>query len=324
MQLLLFIVFVGVFAVFALLLIARGTGASQRTKETLARLESTLAAGGKANPSDEIVDLRKQELFSAVPWLNRWLLRLEVAPRLRTLLYQANLKWTVGVLLLMSLTCCLIPAYLVYFRTGVVILALLIGLLLGGTPIFYVLAKRKKRFGQFEQGLPEAIDLMVSALRAGHSLVSALGLVANESPDPIGSEFRICFDEQNYGLDLRTAMDNLVARVPLQDLRLIVTAILIQRSSGGNLAEVLDKAAYLVRERFRLRRQVHTHTAQGRLTGWILTFLPVVLGIGLYLVNPDNMSLLWHRDLGIKLLYAAGTMTLVGALVIRKIVNMEV
>jgi tight adherence protein B len=324
MQLLLFIVFIGVFAVFALLLVASGTGASQRTKETLARLESTLAAGGKANPSDEIVDLRKQELFSAVPWLNRWLLRLEVAPRLRTLLYQANLKWTVGVLMLMSLACFLIPAYLVYLRTGVIVLSLLIGLLLVGAPLFYVFAKRKKRFGQFEQGLPEAIDLMVSALRAGHSLVSALGLVANESPDPIGSEFKICFDEQNYGLDLRTAMDNLVARVPLQDLRIIVTAILIQRSSGGNLAEVLDKAAYLVRERFRLRRQVQTHTAQGRLTGWILTFLPVVLGIALYLVNPDTMSLLWHRDLGIKLLYSAGVMTLVGAFVIRKIVNMEV
>jgi tight adherence protein B len=324
MPLLLIVVFVGVFAVFALLLVASGTGASQRTKETLARLESTLAAGGKAHPSDEIVDLRKQELFSAVPWLNRWLLRLEVAPRLRILLYQANLKWTVGGLLLMSLISFLIPAYLIYLRTGTIILALLIGLLLGAAPVFYVSTKRKQRFSRFEQGMPEAIDLIVSALRAGHSLVSALGLVANESPDPIGPEFKICFDEQNYGLDLRTAMDNLVARVPLQDLRIIVTAILIQRSSGGNLAEVLDKAAYLVRERFRLRRQVQTHTAQGRLTGWILTFLPVVLGLALYLVNPATMSLLWHRDLGIKLLYSAGVMTIVGALVIRKIVNMEV
>jgi tight adherence protein B len=324
MPLLLIVVFVGVFAVFALLLIARGTGASQRMKETLARLESTLAAGGKADSSDEMVDLRKQELFSAVPWLNRWLLRLEVAPRLRTLLYQANLKWTVGVLLLMALACFLIPAYLIYLRTGVIVLALLIGLLLSGSPIFYVLAKRKQRFSRFEQGLPEAIDLIVSALRAGHSLVSALGLVAEESPDPIGPEFKICFDEQNYGLDLRTAMDNLVARVPLQDLRIIVTAILIQRSSGGNLAEVLDKAAYLVRERFRLRRQVQTHTAQGRLTGWILSFLPIVLGIALYLVNPDGMSLLWRRELGRELLYGAGVMTLIGAFVIRKIVNMEV
>jgi tight adherence protein B len=324
MSLLLIVVFVGVFAVCALLLVASGTGASQRTKETLARLASTLAAGGKADSSDEIVDLRKQELFSAVPWLNRWLLRLEVAPRLRTLLYQANLKWTVGILLLMSLACFLIPAYLVYLRTETILLALLIGILLGGAPIFYVMAKKKQRFARFEQELPEAIDLMVSALRAGHSIVSALGLVAEESPDPIGGEFKICFDEQNYGLDLRTAMNNLVTRVPLQDLRIVVTAILIQRASGGNLAEVLDKAAYLVRERFRLRRQVRTHTAQGRLTGWILTFLPVVLGIGLYLVNPETMSLLWRRDLGRELLYSAAVMTIVGALVIRKIVNMEV
>jgi tight adherence protein B len=324
MTLLLSIVFIGVFCVFALLLIASGTGASQRTKETLARLESTLATGRKAGVSDEIVDLRKQELFSAVPWLNRWLLRLEVAPRLRVLLYQAKLKWTVGGLLLMSLACFLIPAYLIYLRTGTVIVALLVGLLLGGAPIAYVLAKRKQRFGRFDQGLPEAIDLMVSALRAGHSLVSAIGLVANESPDPIGAEFKICFDEQNYGLDLRVAMENLIIRVPLQDLRIIVTAILIQRSSGGNLAEVLDKASYLVRERFRLRRQVQTHTAQGRLTGWILTFLPVVLGVGLYLVNPETMSLLWRRDLGRELLYSAAIMTVIGALVIRKIVNMEV
>jgi tight adherence protein B len=324
MSLLLIVVFVGVFAVCALLLVARGTGASQRVKETLARLESTLAAGGKADSSDEIVDLRKQELFSAVPWMNRWLLRLEVAPRLRTLLYQANLKWTVGILLLMSLACFLIPAYLVYLRTDTLLLALLIGILLGGAPIFYVVAKKKQRFARFEQDLPEAIDLMVSALRAGHSIVSALGLVADESPDPIGTEFKICFDEQNYGLDLRTAMTNLVTRVPIQDLRIVVTAILIQRASGGNLAEVLDKAAYLVRERFRLRRQVRTHTAQGRLTGWILSFLPIVLGIGLYLVNPETMSLLWRRDLGRELLYSAAVLTIIGALVIRKIVNMEV
>lgn len=324
MQLLLVIVFVGVFAVIALLLVAAGTGASQRTKEALARLESVLAVETSAKSNDEMLDFRKQELLSAVPWLNRWLLHIELAPRLRVLLYQANLKWTVGGLLLMSVAALVIPAYLIYLRTGVLILSVLIGVLLGCCPIFYVLAKRRQRFNQFEQGLPEAIDLMVSALRAGHSLVSAIGLVANESPDPIGPEFRLCFEEQNYGLELRTAMDNLVSRVPIHDLKIITTAILIQRASGGNLAEVLDKAAYLIRERFRLRRQVRIHTAQGRLTGWILSFLPVVLGLALYLVNPENMSLLWHRELGIKLLYAAGTMTIIGALVIRKIVNMEV
>jgi tight adherence protein B len=129
----------------------------------------------------------------------------------------------------MSLSCFLISGYLVYLRTGVIVLAVLIGLLLGAGPLFYVFAKRRSRFARFEQGLPEAIDLMVSALRAGHSLVSALGLVAKESPDPIGHEFRVCFDEQNYGLELRTALANLASRVPLQDLKIVTTAILIQR-----------------------------------------------------------------------------------------------
>jgi tight adherence protein B len=200
----------------------------------------------------------------------------------------------------------------------------LIGLLASCAPLALVFHKRTQRFDRFEEHFPEALDLMVSALRAGHSIVSALSLVARESPNPIGGEFQICFDEQNYGLDLRTAMDNLVHRVPLQDLRIVVTAILIQRESGGNLAEVLEKTSYVIRERFRLKRQVRVHTAQGRLTGWILSFLPLALGVGLYLINPHTMSILWTRPIGIKLLYASAAMTTIGALFIRNIVNMEV
>lgn len=323
MLLLLVLVFSSVFAVFALLLFASGAGASLQTKQALATLESALATE-MPQSRDEVVDIRKNELLSAIPWINRWLLNIKVAPRLRSLLYQANLKWTAGGLLLMSTACFAIPAYLVYLRSGAIIFALLIGLLLGSAPFVFVLSKRRQRFNKFEQELPEALDLMVSALRAGHSLVAALRLVAYESPDPIGGEFRICFDEQNYGLELRTAMENLVTRVPLQDLRIVVTGVLIQKESGGNLAEVLDKAAYVIRERFRLKRQVRVHTAQGRLTGWILSFLPIVLGIALYLINPDTMSLLWRRPIGIKLLYTAASMTITGALIIRKIVHMEV
>jgi tight adherence protein B len=323
MVLLLVVSFVSVFVIALLLLIASGTGASQQTKQVLAALESALAAN-KTDSRDEIVDLRKDDLLSAVPWINRWLMKIELAPRLRTVLHQANLKWTTAGLLLMSMACFSIPAYLVYLRTRAVLFALLIGVVLGLAPFAYVLHKRKQRFNSFEQGLPEALDLMVSALRAGHSLVAALGLVSRECPDPIGTEFRSCFEEQNYGLELRTAMNNLIARVPLQDLRIVSTAILIQRESGGNLAEVLDKAAHVIRERFRLRRQVRVHTAQGRLTGWILSFLPLVLGIGLYLVNPDMMSILWRRPVGVKLLYAAAAMTMTGGLVIRKIVRMDV
>jgi len=323
MLLVLVLVFFGVFGVLTLLLVASGSGASQRTKQTLMALESALAVDSSIS-NDPIVDVRKNELLSAIPWINRWLLKLEIAPRLRTLLYQANLKWTAGGLLLMSAGFFVLPAYVVYLRTGTVTLAMLSGLFAAALPFFFVRFKRTQRFNKFEQELPEALDLMVSALRAGHSLVSALGLIAHESPDPIGMEFRACYEEQNYGLDLRTAMGNLITRVPLQDLRIVVTAILIQKDSGGNLAEVLDKTAYVIRERYRLKREVRTRTAQGRMTGWILTILPVALGFVLYMVNPKGMSLLWHRAIGIKLLYVATTLMIIGSLIIRKIVNMDV
>jgi len=233
-------------------------------------------------------------------------------------------KWTVGGLSLLCGVCFVIPAYLVYWRTGVIVISLVVGLVVGGAPIFWVYQKRKSRLGKFEQGLPEAIDLIVSALRVGHSLNAAMGLVSRECPEPVSGEFRLTFDEMNYGLELKSALDNLVTRVPIQDVKIVTTAVLIQRESGGNLAEVLDKTAQVIRERFRLKRQVSTHTAQGRLTGWILTLLPVVLGFILYLVNPDLMSNLWKKDLGLKLLYAAGSMIIIGGLIIRKIVNMDV
>lgn len=323
MLLVLSIVFLAIFIISALLMVASKGDSSKYTERTLAVLRAALSTA-KLTPADQAVDLHKEELLSAVPWLNRWLLKLELAPRLRTLLYQADVKWTAGGLIMMSAACFLIPAYLIYLRTGAVLLSLVLGMVLAAGPFVYVVNKRNQRFNKFEQELPETLDLMVSALRAGHSLVSALNLAANESPDPIGQEFRITFDEQNYGLELKTAMNNLAARVPLQDLKIVITAILIQKESGGNLAEVFDKTAYVIRERFRLKRQVRVHTAQGRLTGWILSLLPVVLGVLLYMVNPESMSLLWTRPIGVKLLYLSAAMTTTGALIIRKIVNMDV
>jgi tight adherence protein B len=320
----LLLVFLSVFLVITLLLVAQGAGASQRTKQMLANLDAALASGKPDSAFDPMVDVRKVELLSAIPWINRLLLQIQMVPRLHRLLNQAALKWTASGFLLLSVSCFVIPAYLVYLRLDVVLFAILIGLLGSCAPLAFVFHKRKQRLRRFEEHFPQALDLMVSALRAGHSIISALSLAARESADPIGGEFQICFDEQNYGLELRTAMDNLVIRIPLQDLRIVVTAILIQRESGGNLAEVLDKASYVIRERFRLKRQVRVHTAQGRLTGWILSFLPLALGVGLYLINPHTMSILWTRPIGVKLLYTSAAMTFIGGLIIRKIVNMEV
>lgn len=316
------VVFIGVFGVLALLLLANASG-SNRTKQTLAHLETALSTNAPTM-GEQSIDVRKQEVLSAIPWLNRWLQKLELAPKLRVLLHQADLRWTTGTLVLLILTSFLVPAYLVYLRTEQWLFALILGLICAYLPIGFVLFRRSKRFTAFEQGLPEALDLMVSGLRAGHSLIAALRLVAQESPDPIGMEFRLCFEEQNYGLELRAALENMITRVPLQDLRIMATAVLIQKESGGNLAEVLEKTSTVIRERFKLKRQVRVHTAQGRLTGWILSFLPLALGIGLYLIDPKTMSILWTRPIGIKLMIVSALMTIAGGLIIRKIVNMEV
>jgi len=316
------IVFLGVFVVAALLMNASGGGAADQRKQTLERLNALMSGTQVAEEGQ--LDVRKHEVLSAIPLLNRWLVTLDIAPKLRNWLAQAEVKWTPARLLLMSVVCCLVPAYLVYLRTGAAVVSLIFGIVCGAAPFGYVFFKRSRRFDRFEQGLPAAIDLMVSGLRSGHSLVSALGLVARESVEPIGPEFRICFDEQNYGLELRVAMDNLARRVPIQDVRILVTAILIQKETGGNLAEVLDKCAHVIRERFRLKKEIKTKTAQGRLTGLVLSILPVVMGFLLYLMRPDVMSLLWTRPLGLKMLYTGAVMMVIGGLIINKIVRIRV
>lgn len=322
-MLLIIMVFAGVFLVSALLIAATGVGASEREKQTLARLDAVLAEDITKN-KDDMVDFRRNELLSSIPLLNRMLLQLEVAPKLRLFIYQANLKWTPGVFLLTSFSLWVFGSYLIYLRVGSAVAAVILGLLPAAAPFAYVSAKRTKRFNKFEEGLPPALDMMVSGLRGGHSLVSAIGLVAREVPDPIGREFQVCFEEQNYGLEFRTAMENLSTRMPIQDVKIITTAILIQKETGGNLAEVLDKCAHVIRERFRLKKEIRVKTAQGRLTGWILSLLPVALGLLLFLVNPNGISLLWRHPLGQKMLYSGAVMTLIGALIIRKIVQIRV
>jgi tight adherence protein B len=321
-QLTIGLIFLGVFALIVLALMAFSEPAN-KAKNVQLRLDSALATETQ-EVQDLVVDLRKDEQVSSIPWLNNKLVHLELTPFLRKLLNQANLNWSTGRLLSMCGAFFVIPAVIVHFKNPSIPLSLAVGAVLGMAPLGFVYFKRSKRFGSFEAGLPEALDLMVSGLRAGHSLIAAMGLVGRECPDPVGGEFKICFEEQNYGLELKNALDNLTDRVPLQDIRIVATAITIQKESGGNLAEVLDKTSFIIRERFRLKRNIQTHTAQGRLTGWILTLLPVALGIAIYMINPTMMSVLWTRDIGVKLLWASAGMTVIGGLIIRKIVNMEV
>lgn len=321
-MLLALVVFVGVFAVVGLLIAASGVGATEQVKRTLTRLEALSVAN--RHEGDEQIDLRKQEMLSSIPLLNRILMQIELVPRLRLLLYQANIKWTPGGFFLISLVAWLVPAYALYLQTGEFLFSLALGLIAGVAPFGYVRWQRSKRFHSFEEGLPPALDLMVSGLRAGQGLVAVLGMVGRELPDPVGPEFRICFDEQNYGLELRAALENLCVRFPLHDNRIVMTAILIQKETGGNLAEVLERCAALIRDRFRLRREIRTKTAQGRLSGLVLALMPVLLATGMYIFRPDVISLLWTRPAGLKMMYAGVIMIILGGLIIRKIVNVRV
>jgi len=321
-MLLIIVVFIGVFLFAALLIAASGAGASEEAKRTQGRLEALVIASDVTK--DDQIDIQKRELLSSIPLVNRILLSLEIAPQLRRLLYQANVKWTPGGFVLMSLALWAMAAYVLYVRTDAIWFCGVLALLPAGMPLAYVRWKRAKRFEKFEESLPSALDLMVSGLRGGHGLVSVLSLVGREVPDPVGPEFRICFDEQNYGLELRTALENLCVRVPIQDNRMIMTAILIQKETGGNLAEILERCAATIRERFRLKREIRSKTAQGRLSGWVLSLMPVILALGFYIARPDIISLLWTRPAGLKMLYTGIVMVIIGSLIIRKIVNVRV
>jgi tight adherence protein B len=183
---------------------------------------------------------------------------------------------------------------------------------------------RQKRLQQFEEKFPEALDLLGRAVRAGHAFTTGLEMIARESPDPIASEFRTTFEEQNFGLPLRDALLNMTERIPSIDVRFFVTALLIQKETGGNLAEILDGLARVIRDRFRIYREVRVRTAQGRLTAGILIALPVFMMIVLMILNPTYMRVLFQDPKGSVILAVAGIMQVIGSLLIWKIIHIEV
>lgn len=191
-------------------------------------------------------------------------------------------------------------------------------------PFVVLLRKRSVRIRRFEEQFPEALDTLSRAIKAGHAFTTAMGMVADEGQDPIGPEFRKTFDEQNFGLPLKDALNNLAIRVGLLDVRFFVTAVLIQRETGGNLSEILENLAYVVRERFKILRQVRVYTAHGRMTGYVLMALPAFLAIALKFINPEHMDLLFTNHMGRLMLCGVVVMQTIGYLWIRKIVTIEV
>jgi tight adherence protein B len=188
-------------------------------------------------------------------------------------------------------------------------------------PFLIVRFFRSRRLDKFEEQFPESIELIARALRAGHALPTGLLMVSEEMPEPVGAEFKLVYDRQNFGMPLPDALRGLAERIPLLDARFFVTAVLTQRETGGNLSEVLDNLATVIRDRFRVKRQVRVLSAHGRITGWVLAGLPPALAAVLTLMSPNHMKVMITDPLGIQMIVVAGVMQIIGTLVIRKLVN---
>ena len=192
------------------------------------------------------------------------------------------------------------------------------------TPWLWLRHRRSQRMKRFEEQFPEALDLLSRAIRAGHAFQTAMGMCADELPAPVGAEFRKSFDQQNFGLPLKDTLHEMTERVPILDVKFFVTAVLIQRETGGNLAEILDNLAHVVRERFKILRQVRVHTAHGRFTGYVLMALPAALGIVLNFINPEHMDLLFRERMGQMMILGAIVMQTIGYVWIKKVIKIEV
>jgi tight adherence protein B len=289
-------------------------------------LGKRLAGLERGSSGDQVIDqdILKREVYSDLPLLNTILRRIKPAADLDTLLKQANSTWTVGQTLSGSLVMFALAGAVGMAWLHSTSIALVIALVAANVPFLFLITKRKARLRRFEAILPDAIDLMGRALRAGHAVTAAIEMVAREIPDPVGAEFRRVFEEQNFGLPIREALVNFAKRVPVPDLQFLVTAMLVQKETGGNLAEVLDKAGAVIRERGRLLGQLRIYTAQGRMTGWILGLMPFIVFALMNFLNRSYARIMIDDPAGRKAIWIGLGLMSIGVWMIRKIVDIRV
>lgn len=317
-----FLVFLfGLFLVLGAYLLATHGSDAKR-----ARLQKRLADAllHSANTEDVDVILARSELMSEIPWVNRFLINIQSALHLKRFLDQADLHITPSRLIMFSGMAGILAAMAVSALTFSLLLMLAAFIVAAALPFVHVWYKRKKRLDAFLEHLPDALDLMSRALSAGHAFSEALHMISVEMPEPIASEFRKTYEEQNLGLSMKLALENLTNRIPLLDLRMCVTAILIQRETGGNLAEILEKVAYTIRERFRILGDLKTLTTSSRMSAWLLCGLPIGVTFAITFMNPEYMSVLWKDPRGHYLIAAAMIMQVTGMLIVRKILRIKI
>src|SRR5499427_10157327 len=289
-------------------------------------IKERLAAERKApeRTSEEELALLRDEQLSEIPALDTLLRRSERISDLQKMLAQADMSMRAGNFLGLSAlagvaTCIILYAF--SKRADVAWIGLLVGFVL---PYSYASIRRNKRFEKFEELFPEAIDTLARAVRAGHAFTTALEMITSEVAEPVAGEFRQLYEEQKFGMPVRDALMNLTDRVPLVDVKFFVTAVMLQRETGGNLAEILDNLSYVIRERFKIQRQVRVYTAQGRLTMALLMGMPPIIVTTMLLLNPSFIRPLFADPIGHFLLVAGITLQTIGYFVIRKIIRIQV
>jgi tight adherence protein B len=315
------LVFLVIFLIFAMA--SAFLGQEKNSDFIQTRLESI--GKGSALPRNPLdLDLVRDEHFSTIPSINKILVSWSFATRLQKLIAQAGMQMRPGMLLLICGVVAVVGFESMNLYTGNFLVALAVGVASFFLPIAYVLIKRARRMSAFERQFPEVIDLLARSARAGHSFTSGMEIAATDLAPPVSTEFRITFDEQRFGLPLRDALMGLCDRVPLIDVRLFVIALLVQKDTGGNLVEILQNLAHVIRERFRIAGELRIRTAQGRLTAAILMVLPVGMLVLLRSIAPDYVSVLFTDPMGHLLLILGGVMQVVGGFILWRIIQIKV
>ncbi len=293
-------------------------------KKITVRLDAIQESAFQSSPNSEVLLLR-DEVLSQIPFFSRLLMRIPVTGKLQLFIEQSAMKVTPETLLLIST----VSALLVFLLTSFIfLLPIFVGAILAALaaaiPFGVIAFKRQRRFAKFEELFPDAIDMLARAVRAGHAFTTSFELIAKEMPDPLASEFKLTFEQQNLGMPLKEALQNLTVRMPLNDVFFFTSALQIQRESGGNLAEILDNLAHVMRERFKILRQVKVVTAQGRMTLYMLMALTPGFTFLMYLRNPKYVGRLFTDPLGQKALAVGVGLQIIGFLIIRKIIRIKV
>lgn len=309
------------FATYASYLLLTRKSAAQR-----ARMERRLAdmmSPDTIAPSNEEFQLVKDEFFSDIPRLNDWLKQMRFASRLQRLIEQADVQITVTRLGMFAGLAGLSGWLAISVLSNSLLLGFCAGIGALTAPFLHVTWKRQQRLHKFLADLPDALELLSRSLGAGYLFSEAMLIAATEMPEPIATEFRRTYEEQKLGLSLNVALENLTQRIPLMEVQLCVTAVLIQRETGGNVAEILEKVAITIRERFHILEDLKTLTTSSRLSAWVLCGIPIFVGIMQTVLNPEYMSVMWDEPLGHKLIAAALALQLTGILMVRRILQIK-